>query len=103
MERTIGSQSFDRCDRVTLMHDGKGQARIDSDPVNVDGAGAALTVVASLLGTRQVQTFAQRVQQRHSRFYFKLILAAIDLQPDRFFWMHQLSVVDLSRGSNLGF
>ena len=83
------------------MHDGKCKARIDPDTVDVDGAGAALTVIASLLGSRQSQTFAQRVQERHSRFNFQLVLAPVHLQPDRFFGMHQFSLVDPPQGINL--
>ncbi len=49
---------------VAFVHHGERQAGIDPPPVDHHGAGAALAVVAALLGAGQVQVLAQGVEQR---------------------------------------
>ena len=49
-------------------------------PFDDDGAGAALAVVAALLGAGQAQVFAQRVEQGGARVEFKGVLGAIDVE-----------------------
>jgi len=46
------------------MADRQSQARIDPSAVDQDRACAALTAVASLFGSRQMQALAQEVEQR---------------------------------------
>ena len=61
------AETFDRHDLVALVHDGERQARVDAPAVDQHRAGAALPVVAALLGAGQVQVLAQRVEQRRAR------------------------------------
>jgi hypothetical protein len=42
--------------------DGECKARIDAPPVENDGAGAALAPVTALLGSRQVEPLAKKVE-----------------------------------------
>ena len=48
----------------------------------MDGAGAALAVVAALLRAGEVSSFAQAVEQRRARIDVKLVLLAVDPQRD---------------------
>src|SRR5262245_40544167 len=57
-------QALDRRDPGAGVHDGEREAGVDAPPVDQDGAGAALAVVAALLGPGQAEVLAQRVQQR---------------------------------------
>ena len=59
--------------RVAFVHDGERQAGIDPPPVDDHRAGAALAVVAALLGAGQVQMLAQRVEQRGARVELELV------------------------------
>ena len=61
------------------MH-GERQAGIDPPAVDEDRAGAALAVVAALLGAGQAQVLAQRVEQRRARIDLQAVLLAIDRQ-----------------------
>ena len=70
----ICGQPLDGDDLGVLMRDGEGEAAIDAPPVEQDGAGAALPMVAALLGAGDSEPLAQRVQQRR---------AGIDGQPMR--------------------
>ena len=55
---------------VALVHHGEGQAGIDAPAVHQHRAGAALAVVAALLGAGEAQVFAQGVEQRGARIEF---------------------------------
>jgi hypothetical protein len=44
-----------------VLHDGEGEAGIDPSAVDQNRAGTALTVVATLLGTGQIEVVAQGV------------------------------------------
>jgi hypothetical protein len=50
-----------------LVHHGQRQAGVDALAVEQHRAGAALAMVAALLGAGQVQVLAQRVEQRGAR------------------------------------
>jgi hypothetical protein len=78
----IGRQPLDGDDLDVLMRDGEGEAAIDASPVEQDGAGAALPVVAALLGTGESETFAQRVQERGAGIDEKLVCCSIHLKGD---------------------
>ena len=43
------------------------QTGIDPPSIDDDGAGAALTAVAALLGSGEIEPFAQKVEQRDAR------------------------------------
>jgi hypothetical protein len=63
----ICRQPLDGDDLGILVRDGEGQAAIDASPIEQDGAGAALPVVAALLGAGESEPLAQRIQQRGGR------------------------------------
>ena len=52
-------------------------------PVNVDRAGAALTVIAALFRTRQLEVFPQGVEQGHPRLERRVNLAPVNVQRHR--------------------
>src|SRR6266496_3760923 len=60
----IGRQPFDGDDLGVLIRDGEGEAAIDASAVEQDGTGAALPVVAALLGSGESEPLAQRIEQR---------------------------------------
>src|ERR1051325_6134151 len=60
----IPFQSLDGDDVVAVMHDGEREAREDAAAVDVDGAGAALAVIAALLGPEELESLPDCVQQR---------------------------------------
>ena len=55
---------FDGDDLVAFMHHRKGQAAVHAAAIDVDGAGAALAVIATLLRAGEMDAFAQSVEQR---------------------------------------
>jgi hypothetical protein len=64
MQRVAPSQAFDRQDLRAVAADRQRKAGIDSPPVDVDRAGAALPAVAALLGPGQIEAFAKEIEQR---------------------------------------
>jgi hypothetical protein len=76
------------------MHDGERQAGIDAPAVDDDRAGAALAVVAALLGAGQVQVLAQRVEQRGAGVEF-----SVRFWP--FTWKLTLAMLGASAGAAL--
>ena len=67
VERLRRSQPFDGHDLVALVHHRERQTGVDPPAVDQHRAGAALAVIAALLGAGQVQMFAQGVQQGGAR------------------------------------
>ena len=67
---------------ILLVHHRKGEAGVDAPPVHVHRAGAALPVIAALLGAGQAEILAQRVEQRHARFDLQLVKLPVDFQLD---------------------
>nr|GFD52666.1 hypothetical protein [Tanacetum cinerariifolium] len=59
--------ALDRGDRAAVILHREREAGEDALAIDEDGAGAAGTLVASLLGARQMQRFAQQIEQRHPR------------------------------------
>ena len=55
MQRAVVGQALDGGDLGAVLHDGQGQAGIDAPAVDQHRAGAALAVVAALLGAGQVE------------------------------------------------
>ena len=83
MQRAIrASQPFDGGDRVPFRLRGQGQARQHRLAVDMDGAGAALLVIAPFLGAREAKLFAQRIQQGGPVVERHPMRAAIDLQRE---------------------
>src|SRR5258708_40183314 len=56
-------KTLDRRDRLSVMHRGKRQAGVDAASVQQHRAGAALTVVAALLGSCQREMLTKCIEQ----------------------------------------
>jgi len=78
----IRRQPIDSDDLGVLVRDGEGQAAIDAPAVEQDGAGAALPVVAALLGAGEAEPLAQRIQQRRARIDNQRVCCPVHLQGD---------------------
>ena len=74
------AQALDRGDAVALVHHGQRQAGIDPPPVDDDRAGAALAVIAALLGAGEMQMLAQRIEQRGPRVELELARLAVHVE-----------------------
>jgi len=85
MQRAIFGQAFDRCDLRAVLHDRERQAGIDPATIDQNRAGAALTVVATLLRSGQADVNPQRVKKRRPRREVQLFRHAIDMKRDRHF------------------
>jgi hypothetical protein len=64
------AEPLDRRDRVALVHGGETQAGVNAHAVHQHRAGAAMAVVAALLGAGEMQVLAQSVEQRDARVEF---------------------------------
>ena len=80
MQLVRRAQAFDGGDLGALVHHRQRQAGVDAPAVDDHRAGAALAVVAALLGAGQVQVLAQRVEQRGAGVEFELVALAVDAQ-----------------------
>jgi hypothetical protein len=76
------AHAFDGGDLGAVVHDREAQAGIDAAAVDQHRAGAALALVAALLGAGQVQVFAQRVEERGAGVERQLARLAIYAQGD---------------------
>jgi hypothetical protein len=85
MQRAIGCKSLDRCDVSAILHDGERQTRIDPSSFNQDRACTALTVIAALLRSSQLQAFAKRIEQRRPWRDRQSPPFAVDVQCDGYF------------------
>lgn len=63
VERVVVGQPLNGRDGASLALDGEQQTTVDSLAIQQDGASATLAHIAAWLGARQVQVFAQGVQQ----------------------------------------
>ena len=91
-------QALDGGDLVPVVHHREGQAGVDAPAVDQHRAGAALAVVAALLGAGQAEVLAQRVEQRHAR----LEPAACDSWPFTLSVMFTAGTAGPSRLAGLG-
>ena len=82
MQRAVLGQALDGGDLGAVLHHGKGQARNDAPFVDQHRAGAALAVVAALLGASQIEIFAERIKQSRPGSEGNTPLDAIDTQHD---------------------
>src|SRR6266545_4605802 len=76
--------SFDRCDRMILDARRKSEARQHAPTVHQHRAGAALSLVATLLGAGQAQVLTQRVKQCCSHIERDAMLALVDLEHEAY-------------------
>jgi hypothetical protein len=63
MELVAASDALDREDVGAVVADRQSQARIDPSSVDQDRARTALAAVASLLSSRQIETFTQEIEE----------------------------------------
>ncbi len=75
-------QPLDRGDRRALGHHGEREAGVHAPAVDEHGAGAALPLIAALLGADQAQALAQGIEQRHARIDAQAARLAVDQQGD---------------------
>ena len=75
-------EAFDGRDLRAVLHDGEREAGIDAPAVDQHRAGAALAVVAALLGAGEVEMLAQRVEQRRPGRDAQLVIDAVDVKGD---------------------
>ena len=78
----VGREPFDRRDLLPLRLEGEHRAGVDGLAPDDHGAGPAGGAVAHLLGSREVEVVAQRVEQGHARLDLDLLGRAIDPQRD---------------------
>src|SRR4051794_15588221 len=64
MQRRSLRQTFDGGDLRAILHHGQRKARIYAPPVDENGAGAALAVVAALFAAGQIEVEPQRIEER---------------------------------------
>jgi hypothetical protein len=57
------AEPLDRGDFLTLVHSGEAKTGINASPIDVDGARAALAMIASLLGSGQVQMVPETIEE----------------------------------------
>jgi len=82
MQNALLRQPFDGRDVVAVMHHGKRQAAVDSLPVDDDGTGAALPLIAALLRTGEPQMLAQGIEQCRPRVEIEGIRTPVDREID---------------------
>ena len=82
------AKPFDRGDAIALMHDRQRQARIDAPSVDDHGAGAALAVIAALLGAGEMQMFAECIQQRRAGIDIEFTHGAVHRERHLCGWGH---------------
>src|SRR5215469_18323953 len=58
------ADALDCCDLIALVHDREREAAVHAAAIDVDSAGTALAVIATLLGAGEVDAFPQRVEKR---------------------------------------
>jgi hypothetical protein len=64
------------------MHDGETEAGVDATSVDVDGACAALAVVAAFLGAEQLEVIAEGIEECDAGLEANAILLAVDVEGD---------------------
>ena len=64
----------------TILHDRECETGVDSTPVDQNRAGAALAMIAALLGAGQIKMVPQQVEQGRPRLDLELGCAAVDHQ-----------------------
>src|SRR5437016_756901 len=79
MQRSIaGCEALDRADGAALRRRREHEAGDHPPPIEQNRAGAALAVVAALLGAGQPEVLAQRIEQCGARIERHAMLTAVD-------------------------
>ena len=83
VQRSVSAQTLYRSDRPPVDLGGECQTSENPPAVNVNRAGAALTLVAPFFCAIEVAVLTKRVEQRDSRFDLQRKLQSIDPWLDR--------------------
>src|SRR5260370_29152205 len=81
-------RSFDRRDLIRMVHGRKRQTRVDPAAIDMHRASAALTVIAALLRSGQVQGLSQTVKQSRAWVNLHPMFLSIHPQRDRNYSSH---------------
>jgi hypothetical protein len=65
------------------MHDGEGEAGVDTAAVDMDSASSALAVVATLLGAGEVEVLAKAVEEGCAGIEQKIVVLTVDAELKR--------------------
>jgi hypothetical protein len=76
------TDSLNGRDLVTLIHRGEAKTWKHASTIDVDGARAALAVVASLLRSSQMQMFAETIEQRRAPIDSQIVFLSVYTQRD---------------------
>ena len=74
------TDAFDGRDLIALVQSGESETRKLALAINVHRARAALTVIASLLRTSEMQMFAETIEETRARIDSKIILLTVDTE-----------------------
>ena len=72
------TNTFDSRDLIALVQRGKRETGKLAAAVNVDRASTALTMITTLLRSRQMDVLSQTIQKRGARIDSKIILLTVD-------------------------
>src|SRR3569833_1769301 len=78
MQLRLAGEPFHRRDFTPLILNGKGKARVDSYAVDQHGARSACALIATLLGARESQMLAQKIEKGGSWIERHLVGASVD-------------------------
>ena len=78
MKCSVLGKTFDGRDLGPFGGGGEDKAGVHAPPIQMHGAGAALSEIAALLGARQLQVLAQEIEQGSARVDLRFIAFAID-------------------------
>ena len=82
VQAAVDCQTLDRGNRQPFDLGCKRQASEDAASIDVNGAGAALALIAPFLGTVEMRVFSQRIQERDPRLNLQHMVGAVDAKPD---------------------
>src|SRR5439155_6919108 len=80
VEGVAVGEAFNGGDLRAVSGDREGEAGVDAAAVEENGAGSALTVVATLLAAGKFEVFAQGVEERRARVEGEGVRCAVDLE-----------------------
>jgi hypothetical protein len=82
METGVIGQALDGGHMVAVVGDGEGEAAVDTTATDEHGAGAALAVVAALLGAGQAELLAEQVEQGEAGVDDECVVDTVDADRD---------------------
>ena len=72
-----------------VVHHRERQAGVQTTAIHMDGTGAALSMVAALFGTGQLELFTQQIEQRYPRLNLQVVPTTVYFQSKRQFFEHR--------------